>query len=90
MMRKIKLIYCPRKLDFKGTTRNNKQYYVVGKPLNWRDGDNVDLLISREINDDIMVCVKVVEQDPYLGVKIVHPLIDDDSKDIKVLFKNYC
>ena len=72
-MRKIKLIYCPRKLDFKGTTRNNKQYYVVGKPLNLRDGDNVDLLISSHINDDVMVLSKGVEQDPDLGVKFFYP-----------------
>ena len=28
-----------------------------------------------------MVLIKWVEQDPDLGVKIVHPSIDDDSKD---------
>ena len=46
---------------------------MVGQPLNWRDGDILDLLISRDINDDLMVLIKLVEQDPDLGVKIVHP-----------------
>ena len=67
-------------LEFKGITRSSKQYCVVGHPLYCRDGDNFDLLISRYINDDFMVLNKGVEQDPDMGVKIVHPLIDDDSK----------
>ena len=29
-----------------------------------------------------MVLIKGVEQDPDLGVKIVHPSVDDDSKTI--------
>ena len=62
----------PEDLDFKETTIRNKQYCVVGKPVYSRDGDNLDLLISREINDDFMVLIKGVEQDPDLGVKIVH------------------
>ena len=37
----------------------------------------MDLLISREINDNFMVLIKGVEQDPDLGVKIVHPSIDE-------------
>ena len=45
-------------LEFKGPTRRNNQYCVIGKPLNWRDGDNVELLISRDINDDFMVLIK--------------------------------
>ena len=53
---------------------------MVGQPLNWRDGDNLDLLISRDINDYFMVIIKVVQQDPDLGVNIFHPSIDDDSK----------
>ena len=56
---------------------------MVGKPLNWRDGDNLDLIISREINDYFMVLIKGVEQDPDLGVKIVHPSIDDDSEAVE-------
>ena len=63
----------PENLEFKGTTRRNKQYCLVGKTLDWRDGDNLDLLISREINADFMELIKGVEQDPDLGVKIVHP-----------------
>ena len=63
----------PEHLDFKGTTISNKQYCVVGHPLYWRDGDNLDLLISRDINDDFMVIIKGFEQYPDLGVKIVHP-----------------
>ena len=35
----------PENLEFKGPTRRNKQYCVVGKHLNWRDGDNLELLI---------------------------------------------
>ena len=70
----------PENLEFKGTTRSNNQYCVVRYPLNWRDGDNLDLLISRDINDGFMVIIKGVEQDPDMGVKIVHPSIDDDSK----------
>ena len=60
-------------LEFKGATRRNNQYFVVGQPLNWRDGDNVDLFISRQINYYFMVIIKGVEQDPDLGVKIDHP-----------------
>ena len=63
------MIY-PEILEFKGSTRNNKQYCVVGKPLDWRDGDNVDLLISIYTNDDFMVLIKGVEQDPDLGLKL--------------------
>ena len=73
------MIY-PEILEFKGPTRRNKQYCVVGQPLDWRDGDNLDLLLSIDINDDFMVLIKGVEQDPDLGVKIVHPSIDDDSE----------
>ena len=40
----------------------------------------MDVLISREINDDFMLVFKGVEQDPYLGLNIVRPSIDDDSK----------
>ena len=36
----------PKQLDFKGPTRRNKQYFVVGQPLNCRYGDNVNLLIK--------------------------------------------
>ena len=63
----------PENLEFKGTKRRNNQYYVVGQPLDWRGGDNLDLLISRYINDDLMVIIKGVEQDPDLGVKCFHP-----------------
>ena len=67
-------------LEFEGPTIRNKQYCVVGQPLNWRDGDNVDPLISRQINNDFMVLIKGIVQDPDLGVKIVHLPIDDDSE----------
>ena len=70
----------PENLYFKGPNRRNNQSCVVGNPLDWRDGDNLDLLISREINDDFMVLIKGFEQDPDLEVKIVHPSIDDDSE----------
>ena len=36
----------PENLEFKGPTRRNKQYCVVGQNLHWRGGDNLDLLIS--------------------------------------------
>ena len=62
-----------KQLEFKGTTRRNNQYCVVGQPFDWRDGDKLDLLISTEINDDFMVLIRGVEQDPDLGVKIVRP-----------------
>ena len=70
----------PKKLEFKRTTRRNKQYCVVGQPLDWRYGDDLGLLISRDINDDFMVLIKGVEQDPGLGVIFFHPSIDDDSE----------
>ena len=70
----------PEDMEFKGTTRSNNQNCVVGQLLNCRDGDNVDLIISRQINDDSMVLIKGVEQDPDLGVKIIHPSINDDSE----------
>ena len=70
----------PENLEFKGLIRSNNQYFVVMKPLYWRDGDNLDLLISREINDDLIVLIKWVEQDPDMGAKIVHPSIDDNSE----------
>ena len=62
----------PDSLEFKGPTIINKQYCVVGQTLDWRDGNNLDLLTSIEINADFVVLIKVVEQDPDLGVKIVH------------------
>ena len=73
-------IIAPESLDFKRPTGRNKQYCVVKQPLNWRDGNALDLLISIEINNDFMVLIKGVEQDPDLGVKIGHPSIDDDSE----------
>ena len=72
----------PENLDFKGPTRRNNQYCVVGHLLGCRDGDNLYLLISRDINYYFMVLIKGVEQDPDLGMKIVHPSIDDDSEAI--------
>ena len=48
----------PEKLKFKRNTIRNEKYCVVGKTLNWRDGDNVDLLISIDINDNLMVLIK--------------------------------
>ena len=48
----------PEILEFKGPTRRNEQYCVVGKPLDWRDGDNLDLMISREINYYFMLLIK--------------------------------
>ena len=54
----------PENLGLKGPTRRNYQYCVVGQPLNWRDGDNMDLLISRYTNDDFMLLIKGVEQEP--------------------------
>ena len=70
----------PEIFDFKGSTRSNKQYCVFGHPLDWRDENNLDLRISREINDYFMVLIKGFEQDPVLGVKMFRPSIDDDSK----------
>ena len=67
----------PEHLDFKGPTRSHKHYCVVGQLLNWRDGNNVYVLISRDINDDFMVLIKGFEQDPDLGVKIVHLSLDN-------------
>ena len=63
-------------LEFKGPIRRNKVYCVVEHPLDWRDGDNVDLLISREIDDNFIVLIKRVEKYPDMGVIIVS--IDDD------------
>ena len=54
-------IIAPENLEFKGTTRRNKQYFVVGNPLDWRDGSILDLLISIDINDGFMLLIKVVE-----------------------------
>ena len=53
-------IIAPENLDFKGPTRRNKQYCVVRQNLNCIDGDNLDILISREIKDDFMVLIKRV------------------------------
>ena len=66
----------PESLEFKGPTRRYKQYFVVGNPLDWNDGDNLDLLISKDINDDFIVLIKGVEQEPDLGVKVfIHKLM---------------
>ena len=48
----------PDNLEFKGPTIRNKQYCVVGRPLNCRYADNLDLLVSRDLNDDFMVFIK--------------------------------
>ena len=45
---------------------------MVGQPLDLRDGDNLDLLISREINAYFMVIIRGFEQEPDLGVENVH------------------
>ena len=63
----------PENLRFKGHTRRKKQYCVVGKHLDQRYGDNLNLLISRDINDDFMVLTKGVEQNPDMGVQIFYP-----------------
>ena len=73
-------IIAPEKLEYKGHIRRNKQFFVVGQSLDRRDGDNMDLLISININDYFMVLIKGFEKDPDLGVKIVHPSIDNDSE----------
>ena len=70
----------PENLKFKGCIRRNKWYCVVGQPLDGKDGDNLDPLISRDINDDLMVLIKEFEQNPDLGVKNVHPSIDYDNE----------
>ena len=67
-------------MEFNDPTRSNKQYFVVGQPLNWRDEYNLDPLVSREINDDFVVLIEVFKQDPDMGVKNFHPSIDDDRK----------
>ena len=41
---------------------------MVGHPINWRDGYDLDLLISRDINEYFMLLIKGVEQDPGMGV----------------------
>ena len=71
----------PENLKFKGPTRRNNQYCEVGQPLDWRDGDNLNLLISRETNDDLMVLIKAFEEDPDMGVNFFHPSIEGDNKD---------
>ena len=63
----------PENLEFKGPFRRNTQYCVVGHSLSWRYGDDLDLLISIEINDNFMVLVKGVKQDPGMGVNFVNP-----------------
>ena len=60
-------------MEFKGANTRNKMYFVVGKSLRWRDVDNVDILISTDINDYFMVIIKGFEQDPDQGVKCFHP-----------------
>ena len=50
----------PENLEFKGPTRRNNQYCVVRHLFYRRDGDNVELLISRDINNDLMVLIKGV------------------------------
>ena len=70
----------PENLEFKGPTKRNKQYCVVGQSLDWRYGDNVDLIIPIDTNGDLMVPIKGVEQDPDLGVKIINLSIYDDSE----------
>ena len=45
---------------------------MVEQPPDWMYWDNLDLLISREINDYFMVLTKVVEQDPDPGVIFFH------------------
>ena len=63
----------PESLEFKEPTIRNKQSCVVRQPLNRRDGDNLCLMISIDINDDFMILIKGVEQNPGLGVKNFHP-----------------
>ena len=56
----------PENLDFKRPNRRNKRYCVVGQPLDW-NGDNVDLIISRQINDNFVVIIKGVDKYPDMG-----------------------
>ena len=53
-------IIASKHLEFKKPTRRNKQYCVVGHTINWRDGYDLDLLISIGINDYFMVIIKGV------------------------------
>ena len=62
----------PEKIVFKGPTISNKQYCMVGQTLDWRDGDNADLMISIDINENFIVLIRGVEQDSDLGVKCFH------------------
>ena len=70
----------PENLNFKGPTISNNQYCAVDQPLDWRNGDNVDLLVSRYLNYYCMLLIKGVEKDPNMGVKKFHLSIDDDSE----------
>ena len=66
----------PENLEFKGSNRKNNQYCLVRQTLDGMDRHNVDLLISRDINDDFMILIKGIEQDPYLGRKLfIHQLM---------------
>ena len=58
----------PENLEFKGPTRSNRQFCVVIKSPDWKNGYTVDLLISIYINDDFIVLIKEAEQDPVLEV----------------------
>ena len=64
----------PENLDFKGPTRRSKQNCVFGQPY------NVNLLISRNINGDLMLLIKGFEQEPDPGVNFFHPSNNDDSE----------
>ena len=70
----------PENMEFKCPTRSNKHYCVIGEPLDWRGGDNLNILISIDINEYFMVLIKVFEKDHDMGVNMFHPSIDDDSK----------
>ena len=85
MMRTIKLIWLPKKFwSFKVPQEGIRSIVWLVSPIDKRDRGYVDLLVSRDTNDDFMVLVKGFEQDPDLVTKKFHPSIDDDSKAIEI------
>ena len=70
----------PENLEFKGK-RRHKHYCVVGQPLGFKDGDSEDLLISRDINEDLHVLIRGTEQDPELHIDMEQRVDEEECPE---------
>ena len=59
-------------MEFKGPTRRNNQYFVVEKPLDWRDGDRPRLQSDSYRNQAILYGAVKMHKNYIMGTRCVY------------------